>query len=134
MSGYLPAVWLCEFHSALKQHSDTQQPRITIVSYEKGQFQAIIHTAVKSVIIPQKSIKQPQVDKILVGKGGEIQTSVAEVTVDAVDSEEGERETGVDDKGHNKKAASTTSKPTSVKQYEDAGIKLPDEGGDEVGA
>ena len=134
MSGYLPAVWLCEFHSILKQHSDTQQPHITNVSYEKGQFQAIIHTAVQSVIIPQKGIKQPQINKILVGKVREIQTSVAEVTVDAVDSEEGEREAGVDDKGHNKEAASTTSKPTPVKQYEDACIKLPDEGGDEVGA
>lgn len=109
----MPAVWVCEFHSILKQHSDTQQPRITSVTFEKGQFQAIMHTVVQSVIIPQKGIKNSQVDKILVGEGGEIQTSVAEVIVDAVNSEEGERETEVDDKGHNKEAAPAASKPAA---------------------
>ena len=70
----------------------------------------------------------------MVGEVREIQTSVAEVIVDAVDSEEGELETGIDDKGHNKEAASTASKRTAVEKFADAYLNLPDEGRDEVGA
>ncbi len=62
----------------------------------------------------------------------EVQTGGAEVIVDAVDREEGEREAAVDHQGHYEEAASAPSKPTTVKHFADIGRQLSDEVVDEV--